>query len=140
KDRRRVWRTHLPSESLPKSLLPDEPTDALTRKEERSNSPDGSVAQPPFSRDAERSAYGEKRQEKPPATFNAPLDQQLVQQVLSQHRPRRRLTSGPERRLETHWYECLLYPFRAWSLVFGLASAFALCIAVLAVVMSREDR
>jgi hypothetical protein len=41
--------------------------------------------------------------------------------------------------LETHWYQCLLYPFQAWPLVFGLASAFALCTAVVAVIMSRAD-
>src|SRR5260370_40008965 len=30
-DRLRFWKTHLPSETLPKSLLPDEPTDTFSR-------------------------------------------------------------------------------------------------------------
>src|SRR5262249_14622980 len=31
------------------------------------------------------------------------------------------LTSRHPRGVETHGYQCLLHPFRAWSLVFGLA-------------------
>jgi hypothetical protein len=135
KDRLQFWRTRLPSEALPKSLLPEEPTDASSRDALRSGAADeSSKTSSPLSRDAQRSA----RREKPPATFDTPLDQHLVQQVLALRRPRKPL-DGREGRLETHWYQCLLFPFRAWPLVFGLATAFALCTAVFAVVMSRAD-
>jgi len=126
KDRLRFWQTRLPSEALPKSLLPEEPTDTVKHKEQQS------AAELSSGRDAKRSP----RQDKPPATFDTPLDRQLVKQVLALRR--RTLTSAP-RGLETRWYQCLLYPFQAWPLVFGLASAFALCTAVVAVIMSRAD-
>jgi hypothetical protein len=129
KDRLQFWKNRLPSEALPKSLVPDEPAEGS-----QTPSPDES-SKPSLSRDTERTA----RQEKPPAIFDTPLDRRLVQQVLALRRPRRSLDSGYERRLETHWYQCLLYPFRAWPLVFGLAAGFALCTAAFAVVMSRED-
>ena len=135
KDRLRFWQTRLPSEALPKSLLPEEPIDTFGRDAQRSTSDDESSKSPSqgSSRDPERSA----RPEQPPATFDTPLDRQLVKQVLALRR--RPLASAGERRLETCWYQCLLYPFQAWPLVFGLASAFALCTAVVAVMMSRAD-
>src|SRR5262249_14893406 len=129
KDRLRFWQTRLPSETLPKSLLPEEPADTPNRDTPRNASADETSA----NRDTERSA----RHEQSPATFDTPLARQLVQQVLAlHHRP---LASARERRLETRWHQCLLYPFQAWPLVFGLASAFALCTAVVAVIMSRAD-
>jgi hypothetical protein len=43
---------------------------------------------------------------------------------------RRRADGRPLRRrpwhLETHWFQCLLYPFLAWRLLIGLAGALAL--------------
>jgi hypothetical protein len=45
------------------------------------------------------------------------LDFSLVRMVLGRkHHPRKR--AWP---LEHHWYQCLLFPFRSWPLVFGLA-------------------
>src|SRR5262249_33413360 len=150
KDRLRFWQTRLPSEALPKSLLPEEPAPDA----QPSASPDESAkssSQESFSRDAPphptlspagergRGEGAERRapQEKPPASFDTPLDRQLVKQVLA---PRRRpLASARPRHLETRWYQCLLYPFQAWPLVFGLASAFALCTGMVAVIMSRAD-
>src|SRR5882724_9928790 len=98
KDRLRFWQTRLPSEALPKSLLPEEPIDTSARDAQRSASSD--VSSPS---NAERSA----RPEPPPATFDTPLDRQLVLQVLALRR--RPLASAGERRLETRWYQCLLY-------------------------------
>src|SRR5205085_10829945 len=121
---------------LPKSLFPEESADTFSRDAQRSAAIDKSSkshSQPPSNRDAERSPP----QEKPPASFETPLDRQLVKQVLALRR--KPLASARERHLETHWYQCLLYPFQAWPLVFGLASAFALCTGIVAVIMSRAD-
>src|SRR6516162_11429084 len=76
KDRLRVWQTRLPSEALPRSLLPEEPADALAPDAQQSASADESNKSSPLSssRDAERTAP----QEKPPASFDTPLDRQLV--------------------------------------------------------------
>src|SRR5437763_16637048 len=79
KDRLRFWQTRLPSEALPKSLLPEESADTFSRDAQRSAAIDESNkshSQPPSNRDAERSPP----QEKPPASFDAPLDRQLVKQ------------------------------------------------------------
>jgi hypothetical protein len=133
-DRLRFWRNRLPSEALPKSLLPEEQGEGVDRDVPES-APEESAATPEAVSEHGRSA----RREKPPASFDGPLDRRLVNEVLAQ-RKRRRLESSRDWRLETHWYQCLLYPFRAWPLVFGLATGLALCTAVLAVVLSREER
>jgi hypothetical protein len=39
--------------------------------------------------------------------------------------------------LETHWYQCLGYPFRAWQLVFGLAAALSLLTLAGALILPR---
>jgi len=127
KDRLQFWKTHLPSEALPKSLLPDEPTDSFSRDAQRSTQPDDSSTS--SSEPAAKSPG--KPPEKPPAYFDAPLDRALIRQVI---RARRSVAQPQERRLERHWYECLLYPFRAWPLVFGLSGALALCAGLTALV------
>jgi hypothetical protein len=114
-DRLRFWKTHLPSETLPKSLLPEEPDGSFNRDA----LPDHST-QTPHADEATR----KDRKEKPPAIFDAPLDRALVRQVIG---ARRSFALARERHLETRWYQCLLYPFRAWPLVFGLSGALALC-------------
>lgn len=124
-DRLRFWKTHLPSETLPKSLLPDEPDNSFSRDAQRSAHPDSS-SKPPSEPEPKP-----KPAEKPPAIFDAPLDRALVRQVLQ---ARRAVGQPRERRLETRWYECLLYPFRAWPLVFGLSGAVALCAGLTALV------
>src|SRR5438128_1615719 len=60
KDRLQFWRNRLPSEALPKSLLPEEPTDASGRDALPNASADKSPSQPPFSRGAKRGARQEK--------------------------------------------------------------------------------
>jgi hypothetical protein len=130
-DRLRFWKTHLPSETLPKSLLPDEPTDTFIHDAERSAHPEDLSNTP--SEPAAKSPG--KPAEKPPAYFDAPLDRALIRQVIRSRRP---FVPTLPQRLETHWYECLLYPFRAWPLVFGLSGAMALCTGIIAVVISQN--
>jgi hypothetical protein len=131
-DRLRFWKTHLPSETLPKSLLPDEPDDSFSPDAERSAHP---VDSSNTSSESAAKSPG-KPAEKPPAYFDAPLDRALIRQVI---RARRSFAQPRERNLETHWYECLLYPFRAWPLVFGLSGALAIC-AGLAALVQREEQ
>jgi hypothetical protein len=121
-DRLRFWKTHLPSDSLPKSLLQDEENDTFGRDAQRS-APSNDSHQKPDTGDAPR----KNRQEKPPAFFDAPLDPLLVRQAI---KARRSFSLPKERHLETRWYQCLLYPFRAWPLVFGLSGALAFCIGM----------
>lgn len=49
-----------------------------------------------------------------------PQDGRVVR--LLKARKRRFFWRRRERQMETHWYQCLTYPFRAWLLVFGLAA------------------
>jgi hypothetical protein len=119
-DRLRFWKTHLPSETLPKSLLPEEPDGSFTRDAQRTA--DDST-QTPYSDEAPR----KDRKEKPPGFFDAPIDPLLVRQVI---KARRSPSLIKERHLETRWYQCLLYPLRAWPLVFGLSGALALCVGM----------
>ncbi len=120
KDRLQFWKTHLPSDALPKSLLPDEGDDSFTRDAQRSDHP----AEPTETSSEPAAKSPGKPPQKPPAIFDAPLDRALVRQVI---RARRSVALARERHLETRWYQCLLYPLRAWPLVFGLSGALALC-------------
>lgn len=55
-----------------------------------------------------------------------PLNFSLVRMVLGRkHHPRKR--AWP---LEHHWYQCLLFPFRSWPLVFGLAFGLAVHLGI----------
>jgi hypothetical protein len=120
KDRLEFWKTHLPSEAIPKSLLPDEIDEKPSRDVPRLAS-----SEPSFSRDAQRSATPN------PPYFDGPLNRSLIRQVL---RSCRKIAAPQERRLETRWYQCLLYPFRAWPLVFGLGTALTLCVGFSALI------
>jgi hypothetical protein len=124
-DRPRFWKTHLPSETLPKSLLPDEENNSFSR-DAGSNplSPAGECPGAPGRGEGADSQKPNDRKEKPPAFFDAPIDPLLVRQVI---KARRSPSLIKERHLETRWYQCLLYPFRAWPLVFGLSGGLALC-------------
>lgn len=54
-----------------------------------------------------------------------------------QRKPQRQFTSRYEWPLETHWYQCVWYPFRAWPLVLVLAWALAVLTAVGALAVPR---
>src|SRR5262249_10661718 len=84
----------------------------------------------------ERERLARKRQpapapepEPPPPAAPPPAEGRGVR-LLSPRGRRRRSRSG--RHLERHWYECLLYPLRAWRVCLGLGLIWALlsCIAV----------
>jgi hypothetical protein len=57
-------------------------------------------------------------QDSPRPAVPRALDPRLVHLLTSRGTRRPDLTG---RRLEKHWYECLVYPFRAWQLFLGLA-------------------
>jgi hypothetical protein len=126
KDRLQFWKTHLPSEAIPKSLLPDEPKESVGRDPDAlgEHAPNPMSTKPPAS------------PPKPPY-FDAPLNRSLIRQVLKSCRS---ISAPRERRLETHWYQCLLYPFRAWPLVFGLSGALAICAGLTALIHRQTQQ
>jgi hypothetical protein len=135
-DRLRFWKTHLPSDSLPKSLLPEEPEDSYSRDAplsplspagERGRVEGAGRGTPSDKTPSPDNTKPKDRKEKPPAFFDAPLNPLLVRQAI---KARRSFSFPKERHLETRWYQCLLYPFRAWPLVFGLSGALAFCIGM----------
>jgi hypothetical protein len=69
-----------------------------------------------------------------PVAAPRPLDPTVVR-LKKTRRTHRRFASRYNWPLETHWYECLGYPFRAWPLVLALAGAMALLTLVVALLL-----
>jgi hypothetical protein len=55
----------------------------------------------------------------------------------ARRQPHRRLSGRHEWPLETHWYECWVYPFRAWPLMLGMTVALTVLTAVGALLAPR---
>src|SRR6059036_1063667 len=68
----------------------------------------------------------------PPA--RRPADPRLVHLLSSRGMRQPHLTG---RHLEEHWYECLVYPLRAWRLCLGLALFLTLLSAAVSLFMPR---
>jgi hypothetical protein len=65
-----------------------------------------------------------------------PLDPTTVR-LKKERKHQRHYTSRFEWPLETHWYECAWYPFRAWPLVLVLAAVLTVLTAAVALVLPR---